>query len=162
MAQSIPSLVIKFLDNLNFPYEIINCKPEFADTQKFCEIYGFNVENCGNTIIVASKKEPKKYSACIVKGSDRLNVNQKVRKLMEVSKVSFASAEEALELTGMMIGGITPFALPSNIPIYIDKKIQNLENVIFGAGDRSSKVNISPEIFSKIQNAEFIEDLSIN
>ena len=26
MAQSIPSLVIKFLDNLNFPYEIINCK----------------------------------------------------------------------------------------------------------------------------------------
>ena len=34
MAQSIPSLVIKFLDNLNFPYEIINCKPEFADTQK--------------------------------------------------------------------------------------------------------------------------------
>ena len=62
----------------------------------------------------------------------------------------------------MMIGGITPFALPSNIPIYIDKKIQNLENVIFGSGDRSSKVNISPEIFSKIQNAEFIEDLSIN
>jgi prolyl-tRNA editing enzyme YbaK/EbsC (Cys-tRNA(Pro) deacylase) len=162
MTPNIPSLVISFLDNLNFPYELIDCKPEFADTQKFCATYGFNIENCGNTIIVASKKMPKKYSACIVKGSDKLNVNQKVRKLMEVSKASFASGEEALELTGMMIGGITPFALPNNIPIYIDEKISNLEYVIFGSGDRSSKIKISPEIFSKISNAEFIDDLSIN
>ncbi len=59
------------------------------------------MEQSGNTIIVASKKEPKVFVACVVLATTRLDVNKRVRKLMGVSKASFASAEEMKVITGM-------------------------------------------------------------
>ena len=51
-------------------------------------------------------------------------MNRRVKGLMEVSRASFASADETMELTGMMIGGVTPFGLPDDLPIYADAKLQ--------------------------------------
>ena len=54
------------LDGLGVPYEVIRIDPKFADTAAFCERYGYLPDHAGNTIIVASKKEPKQYAACVV------------------------------------------------------------------------------------------------
>ena len=105
------------------PYEVIEIDPDLADTALFCENYGFPIGQSGNTIIVASKKEPKLFAACVVLATTRLDVNKCVRNLMGVSKVSFASAEEMKELTGMEVGGVTPFSLPEKIKIYVDSRI---------------------------------------
>ena len=59
--------------------------------------------------MVASKRGQKKHCACIVAATDRLDVNKRVKGLMEVSRASFAGADETMEITGMMIGGVTPF-----------------------------------------------------
>ena len=141
-------------------YEILECDPDFADTAAFCEKYGYPIDHCGNTIIVASKKEPVQYATCIVKGSMRLDVNKIVRKLMGVSRASFASAEQSMALTGMMIGGVTPFALPSHIPVYVDDNLMALDYVVLGSGSRSSKIKVGPEVFHRIPSAQLIDDLS--
>jgi len=52
--------VFSALDNLGIPYEVIEINPDFADTAAFCKKYGYPLEQSCNTIIVASKKEPKK------------------------------------------------------------------------------------------------------
>ena len=141
-------------------YEWIEVDPEYADTAEFCERYGFTMEESGNTIIVASKRGEKKFAACIVLGMDRLDVNKKVRNLMQVSRLSFANSENTMELTGMMIGGVTPYMLPDSIPLYIDSKIMNLESIILGGGSRSGKLRLSPKELLKIPSAEIIEGLS--
>ena len=97
--------VLETVANLGLPHEVIEIDPAYADTTAFCEKYGFPMEQSGNTIVVASKKEPKVYVACVVLATTRLDVNKRVRKLMGVSKASFASAEEMNALTGMEIGG---------------------------------------------------------
>src|SRR5438128_12495327 len=97
---------------LGVPYELIPIDPAFADTAAFCEKYGYPAERSCNTIIVASKKEPKKFVACVVLAHTRLDVNKCVTKLMGVSKASFASAEEMMNLNGMQVGGAPPFPLP--------------------------------------------------
>lgn len=158
----IEEVVVSTLDGLGITYELVKIEPEFADTALFCEKYGYPLDHCGNAIVVASKKEPKKFSACIVKGSDRLDVNKTVRRLMEVSRVSFATPEETTALTGMMIGGVTPLALPPEVPIYADHKLLGLEYVILGSGSRSSKFKMPPEDLSKVPNLEFIEGLSMD
>ena len=79
---------------------------------------------------------------------------------MEVSKISFASAEDTKNLTGMMIGGVTIFGLPSNLPIYLDDKIFRLDYLIVGSGNRSTKIKINPEELRKIPNTIVISDLS--
>ena len=157
---NIQHLVEKYLKDYNIEHEIIEIDPDFADTAAFCEKYNYPVENSGNTIIVASKKEPKSFVACLVLASYKLDVNKTVRKLMEVSKVSFASAEDTKNLTGMMIGGVTIFGLPDNLTIYLDDKLFQLDYLIVGSGSRSTKVKINPEELKKIHNSIVISDLS--
>ena len=76
---------------------------------------------------MASKKEPRVFVACVVLATTRLDVNKRVRKLMGVSKASFASAEEMKELTGMEIGVVTPFSLPEELQLYVDSRIMELD-----------------------------------
>ena len=153
--------VVHTLDSLGVPYELMQIDPAFADTAACCEKYGLPLDSASNTIVVASKKEPRKFGACVVKATTRLDVNHAVRALLGTSKVSFASAEETMTLTGMMIGGVTVFALPPDLPIYVDDKLMEREWVILGSGSRSSKIKIAPEVFRRIPNATIVPNLAL-
>jgi prolyl-tRNA editing enzyme YbaK/EbsC (Cys-tRNA(Pro) deacylase) len=152
--------VLATIRGLGLPFEVIDIDPAFADTAAFCEKYGYPVEQSANTIIVASKKEPKKYVACVVLAHTRLDVNHRVTKLMGVPKASFASAEEMMALTGMQVGGVTPFSLPAGMPLYIDDRIPRLDWIILGGGGRSSKIKTSPAVFEKL-GAEAVAGLAL-
>ena len=136
--------VVAVLDRLGVPYERMPIDPDYADTGPFCERYGVPLEHSANTIIVASKKEPKQYAACVVKATRRLDVNHAVRRLMGVARLSFASSDETRTLTGMMIGGVTVLALPDGLPVYVDDTLMGLPWVILGSGSRASKIRTSP------------------
>jgi prolyl-tRNA editing enzyme YbaK/EbsC (Cys-tRNA(Pro) deacylase) len=151
--------VLAAVENLGVPFEAIDIDPAFADTREFCDKYGYPVEQSCNTLIVASKKEPKKYVACVVLGHTRLDVNHCVTNLMGVSKASFASSEEMMALTGMQVGGVTPFSLPDGMPLYVDDRIMSTNWIILGGGGRSLKIKISPEVFKKL-GAEVVPDLA--
>lgn len=149
------------LDGTGVPYEVIDIDPDYADTAAFCEKYGYPIDTSGNTIVVASRREPVQYAACVVKASTQLDVNRTVRKLMGVRRLSFASPEQTMEVTGMMIGGVTAFALPPELPLYVDDKLMALEYVILGSGSRSSKINVSPQVLETLPNAQVIAGLSL-
>ena len=60
----------------------------------------------------------------------------------------------------MMIGGVTPFALPPDIPLYLDGRIVDLDWVIVGGGSRSLKLKVHPAALMSLVNAEVVEDLA--
>ena len=159
-AADIDARVVQVLDGLGVPYEIMTIDPDFADTAQFCERYGIPLDRSANTIVVASKKEPKQYAACVVLATTRLDVNHAVRRVMGVSRLSFASADETRELTGMMIGGVTVFALPPDLPIYVDEAVTRPDWIILGGGSRSSKVKASPEVLRRLPNVTVVPDLA--
>jgi len=111
--------------------------------------------------VIASRKEPKRYAVCLVLATTKLDVNKKVAELLGVKKLSFASGDETVALTGMMIGGVTPFAIPADVPIYVDSRIVALDEVVIGGGSRSSKLRIAPEIFTRIPGVQVIERLAL-
>jgi len=148
------------LDGLGVPYELHRIDPAFADTAAYCEHYGSLPERAANTIVVASKKEPRQYAACVVKATRRLDGNHTVRRLMNAPRISFASAEETRALTGMMIGGVTVLALPPALPIYVDETLMDLPWIILGGGSRSLKVKVSPDVFRKLPGATVVAGLS--
>lgn len=159
-ATDVDRRVREVLDGLGLPYEIVHIDPSYADTAQFCERYGYPLEQSANTIIVSSKKEPKQHAACVVRATTRLDVNHVVRKLMGVPRLSFATADETIALTGMMIGGVTVFALPDGLPIYVDDGLMPLDYVILGGGSRSTKVKIAPDVFHRLPGARVIAGLS--
>jgi prolyl-tRNA editing enzyme YbaK/EbsC (Cys-tRNA(Pro) deacylase) len=153
--------VVEVLDGLGLPYERMAIDPAFADTAAFCEKYGVPLDRSGNTIIVGSKKEPRQYAACVVPATRRLDVNHTVRRLLNVSRLSFATAEETRALTGMMIGGVTVFALPPGLPIYVDDALMGFDWIVLGGGSRSLKIKVTPEVLRRLPGATVVPGLGL-
>ncbi len=151
--------VAKFLSEHNVDYDAIECDPDFADTRNFCKHYRYELSESANVLLIASKKGEPIYAACIVLATHRLDVNKVARKKLGVSRISFASSDQTSELTGMELGGVTPFGLPNFIPIWIDAEVMNCERIILGGGNRSSKIIMSPEQLLKVPNTEIVADL---
>jgi prolyl-tRNA editing enzyme YbaK/EbsC (Cys-tRNA(Pro) deacylase) len=150
------------IESLGASCEVLPCDPEFADTAAFCERYGIPPSESANTIVVASKKEPRRYAACLVLATTKLDVNKKVAQLLEVKKLSFASGEETVALTGQMVGGVTLFGLPSGWPIYVDSRVAALPSVVVGGGNRSSKLRLAPAVLLALPGAVLVEGLALD
>ena len=148
------------LDELGVPYEVMACDPTYADTAAFCEHYGIDPGISANAILISSKRPPGHHALCVALATTRLDVNHRVRDLLSVRKLSFASPEETIEITGMMIGGVTPFGVPPEIPIYVDAAVTEPPSIILGGGNRSSKIRISPEVFGLHPGAEVVDGLA--
>lgn len=157
---NIESEIRQILKKLDIDYRWIDVDPNFADTENFCAKYKYPMDKSGNTILVASKRGEKRYSASIVLATTKLDVNKKVRELMQVSRLSFANSEETMEITGMLIGGVTPIGLPQNLPLYIDSKVLANDYVIIGGGSRSGKIQLNPLDLLKLPSAQVVEGLS--
>ncbi len=142
------------------PFEVIEIDPELADTAAFCQHYGYPPETSGNCILVASKDDPPVVAACLALATTKLDVNKRVRKLLGVRKLSFAPAEVTREVTGMAIGGVTPFGLPQDLALYLDARIGELDRIIVGGGSRSLKLAVPPAALLAVGGI-LIEDLAL-
>ena len=148
------------LEPLDVPYELFACDPALADTAQFCAAYGFSPGESANTIVVVGKANPRVYAACLVLATHRLDVNRTVRDRLGTRKASFASADETRALTGMEIGGVTPFGLPDDLPVWIDAAVMPLSRVVLGGGSRHWKVIAPPEILTRLPAAAVVEGLA--
>ncbi len=159
-ARHVHPLVAETLERWQVVHKVFLCDPEFADTAVFCEKYDYPPGQAANAIIVAAKTEPVRFACCMVLAVTKLDVNKKVRSLMDGKKVSFASGEQTVALTGMQIGGVTPFGLPE-IPLYIDSAVMTQAEVVAGGGNRSTKVLLDPAQLLKLPGALVVEGLAL-
>jgi prolyl-tRNA editing enzyme YbaK/EbsC (Cys-tRNA(Pro) deacylase) len=98
--------------------------PTLADTAAFCEAYDVRLDVSANCVVVAGKREGAvRYAACMVLATTRADVNNVVRRYLDVRKASFAPMAEAVTLTGMEYGGITPIGLPPDWPVLVDSRV---------------------------------------
>lgn len=156
----IESRVRASLDAAGMPYEIISCDPALADTAAFCDAYGYSLDESANTIVVVGKSDPPRLVACIVLATTRLDVNGAVRRRLGTRKASFASADDTMRATGMAIGGVTPFALPADLEIWIDAEVMRRDRLVLGGGSRSMKVLAPPPTLAALPNATVVDALA--
>jgi prolyl-tRNA editing enzyme YbaK/EbsC (Cys-tRNA(Pro) deacylase) len=153
--------VIAALEAHSIRYEEMACDPDLADTAQFCAAYDIPMDRSANTIVVASRKPEGHVAACLVLATTRLDVNGIVRRRLGVRKASFASSEQTKELTGMEIGGVTAFGLPSTMPVWVDSRVLEPDWVIIGAGSRSAKIRLDPGQFVGLDGVEIVDDLAL-
>jgi prolyl-tRNA editing enzyme YbaK/EbsC (Cys-tRNA(Pro) deacylase) len=135
--------------------------PELADTAAFCEAYGVRLEESANCVIVAGRRgEVTRYAACIVLATTRADVNGVVRRHLDARKASFAPMDDAVRLTGMEYGGITPIGLPKSWSLLVDSRVVATPHVIIGSGVRHSKISIAGPALGALPDAEVIEGLA--
>lgn len=150
------------LQSLAAHFRVVEIDPAFTHTAAYCAHYGYPPGRSANAILIASKRPKGHNAVCVVLATTRLDVNKRVRSLLGVRKVSFAPPELTLELTGMEIGGVTPFGLPADLPVYVDSRVMEPDEILVGGGNRSTKVFVNPEVFGRMASAEIISDLAVD
>ena len=74
-------------------------------------------------------------------------------------RVKFASAEQALEMTGYIVGSMPPFGHKSPLSAYLEPQIMTLESVYAGGGDIHAMINLTPAELLKASGATLLSVL---
>jgi prolyl-tRNA editing enzyme YbaK/EbsC (Cys-tRNA(Pro) deacylase) len=135
--------------------------PALADTAAFCEAYGVPLDASANCVVVAGRRAAEvRYAACMVLATTRADVNTVVRRRLEARKASFAPMDDAVALTGMAYGGITPIGLPAGWPVLVDARVAAAGDVVIGSGVRHSKLVLPGELLPDLPGAAVVVDLA--
>jgi prolyl-tRNA editing enzyme YbaK/EbsC (Cys-tRNA(Pro) deacylase) len=134
--------------------------PELADTAAFCAAYGVELTVSANCVVVAGSRGGElRYAACMILADTRADVNGLVRRQLDVRKASFAPMADAVRLTGMEYGGITPVGLPEGWPILVDAAVDATAAVVVGSGVRHSKLVLPGSALATLPGAQVLADL---
>lgn len=82
----------------------------------------------------------RKFIMCILPGDMKLDAD-KVKLVVGAKGVSFATKEESDKITGgIEFGGVPPFGNLFSLPVYMDPKLAENEEIIFNCGDRRASI----------------------
>jgi prolyl-tRNA editing enzyme YbaK/EbsC (Cys-tRNA(Pro) deacylase) len=156
--------VVSFLRNIPEAaalLQVAEIDATLADTAAFCETYGHGMEASANCVIIAGKRGDEiRYAACVVLATTKADVNGVVRKHLDARKASFAPMDDAVRITGMEFGGITPFGLPTDWPVLVDSRVIECGFAVYGSGLRKSKLFGPGKVLLELPTVEVIDDLA--
>lgn len=66
-------------------------------------------------------------------------------------------AEEAFAVTGHRVGGVCPFGLATEVPVYCDVSLQPFETVFPAAGSLTSSVEVTPERLAGLVSQRWVD-----
>ena len=81
----------------------------------------------------------ERFALVLVAGPDQVDWKT-LRQIVGQSRLSMASADEVLAVTGYQIGAVSPFGLPAPLPIYIDRSVLAEAEISIGSGWRNITV----------------------
>ncbi|QZY29871.1 YbaK/EbsC family protein [Nocardioides coralli] len=135
--------------------------PELADTEACSAAYDVPLAAGANCVVVAGRRAGvERIAACVVRADTRADVNNRVKRLLDVRKCSFLSMERAVEESGMEYGGITPVGLPTGWRLLVDARAAELEVALIGSGVRRSKLLLPGRVLAALPGAEVVADLA--
>ena len=134
--------------------------PDLADTAAMTEAYDVPLEASANCVVVMGKRDGvERTAACVVRADTRADVNNVVKRTLDVRKASFLAHDRAVEETSMEYGGITPVGLPKEWRLFVDQAVTEIELAIIGSGIRGSKLFLPGRLLAELPGAEVIEGL---
>ena len=76
-------------------------------------------------------------------------------------KVSMLSHDEALRVTGHPVGGVCPFGLATELPVFCDVSLKAFHEVVPAAGSTQSALRISPDRLAELAHARWVDVCSL-
>ena len=142
--------------------KVAEIDPSLADTAAFTDAYGLSLLDSANCVVVAGRRAgEERIAACVVRADTRADVNNVVKRLLDVRKASFLSTDQAVRETGMEYGGITPVGLPEGWRVFVDESLTDAGVVILGSGVRRSKLLLPGTLLAKLPGAEVVPGLGL-
>jgi prolyl-tRNA editing enzyme YbaK/EbsC (Cys-tRNA(Pro) deacylase) len=136
--------------------------PALADTAALTEAYDLPLSASANCVVVSGRRAgEERIAACVVRADTRADVNNRVKRALDVRKASFLPTERAVEETGMEYGGITPVGLPDGWRVLVDASLLDVDVAIIGSGVRRSKLLLAGQDLARLPGVEVLEGLGV-
>ncbi|MYN47547.1 YbaK/EbsC family protein [Pseudoduganella sp. FT93W] len=72
-------------------------------------------------------------------------------------KGKMLAPDEVADITGHPVGGVCPFGLAQQIPIYLDQSLNNYDEVLPAAGSINSAVRITPAMIASVTAGQWVD-----
>lgn len=136
-----------------FEHEAVRTSEEAASARP-----GYALSQGAKALLVACKKNGERHFVQVVVPGDTRFDSSKVRELLGVSKVRFASETEVEELTdGILPGGVPPFGNLFGLPVYADTSLFENETIIFNAGDKRFSIAMKSDDYKRVVHPNVVE-----
>ncbi|WP_243056775.1 YbaK/EbsC family protein [Nocardioides sp. SR21] len=140
---------------------VVEIDPAIADTAAMSEAYDLPMTTGANCVVVAGRRDgEERVAACLVRADTRADVNNLVKRTLDVRKASFLAMDRAVEESAMEYGGITPIGLPDGWRLLVDPRVLDIEVAVIGSGVRRSKLLIPGALAADLPGAEVVEGLA--
>jgi Cys-tRNA(Pro) deacylase len=114
---------------------------EHGGTHHASEYFHISEHQVVKTLIL--KRDDGKALIVLMHGDCEVSVKQLAREL-GVKHVSPCEQNEAQRYTGYMVGGISPFGTRTNLQVYAESTIFELDRIFINGGKRGFMVEIKP------------------
>lgn len=121
------------MDNMIQEFQVSSATVELAAMALDCE-----PERIAKTL--SFKVEDK--AVLIVTAGDAKIDNRKFKDFFH-TKAKMLSQEEVIELVGHAVGGVCPFAIKKDVPVYLDASLKRFETVFPACGSSNSAIELS-------------------
>jgi prolyl-tRNA editing enzyme YbaK/EbsC (Cys-tRNA(Pro) deacylase) len=139
---------------------VVEIDPALADTAAMTDAYDVPLTASANCVVVAGRRAgEERVAACVVRADTRADVNNLVKRTLDVRKASFLAMDRAVEESGMEYGGITPLGLPESWRLLVDARTVGIDVAILGSGVRRSKLLLPGRLLGELPGAEVVADL---
>jgi prolyl-tRNA editing enzyme YbaK/EbsC (Cys-tRNA(Pro) deacylase) len=90
----------------------------------------------------------------VARGDARID-NRKFKDAFGKGKM--LAPDDVVALTGHPVGGVCPFGLAQPLPIYLDRSLQDFDEVLPAAGAVHSAVRIRPALLAEVTAGEWVD-----
>ena len=143
------------LDALGVPHRVFTHPGPIHSLEQAAEERGQRPEQVVRSILFRAGQDD--YLMVLVAGPQQVDWKA-LRRTLGQSRVSMASAEDVLAVTGYEIGAVSPFGLPRPLRVLVDASVGREEEVSLGSGTRGTTIILrSADLLAALPNAEPVD-----
>ena len=143
-----------FLDENNISYEYKEHE-EVRTSEEAAKARGEDIKIGAKAMIL---KADDKFVMFVLSAAKKID-SKRVKEILRVKSLRFATPEEVNQLTGCVPGGVPPFANIFGLDLIVDKTIPMNDFMAFNAGERTKSLKIKTADYLQLLKPR-IEDFS--
>ena len=144
------SLILDLLDGEGITYRRISHEPT-RTSEDSARARGEALETGGKALLLKAGED---FSVFVLSAALKLD-SQAVKKRLGVKSLRFATADELMDLTGLVPGSVPPFGEPVlPFPLFVDESIEANDRIAFNAGSLTDSVVLSTVDYLRVAGGE--------
>jgi Cys-tRNA(Pro)/Cys-tRNA(Cys) deacylase len=148
------TIAMRALDAKNIPYEVFTYDTTVRDATLVADEIGVPHQQVFKTLVVV--RETGKPLLVMLPADRQLNLKRFARQISE-KKVKMAGHNQAEELTGLQVGGISTLALLNRgFGVYLDDSAKSFDQIVISGGKKGLQVKLAVRDLIVITQARLI------